>query len=218
MTVRVYSRAELEAAIRPAELMHAMEDAFVAYSRGEVVVPPVGHLDFDEPPGDCHIKYGYIRGDDAFTVKIATGFYRNPERGLPSSNGLVLVFSSRTGELLAILQDEGCLTDLRTAAAGAVAAKYLAPSKVECLGIIGAGPPARLQLRYLKEVTLCRQVLLWARSAERAAAFQVEGFQIETAPTPAHVAARSQLIVTTTPARHWLLGAGDVRPGTHITA
>jgi ornithine cyclodeaminase len=223
---RVYSRAELLAAIHPAELIQAVEDGFAAYSRGEVVVPPVGHLDFDEPPGDCHIKYGYIRGDDAFTVKIATGFYRNPERGLPSSNGVVLVFSSRTGELLAILQDEGCLTDLRTAAAGAVAAKYLAPSKVECIGIVGAGTQARLQLEYLKEVSPCRSVLLWARSAERAAAFQaafqaafhVEGFQLELASTVAELALRSQLIVTTTPARHWLLGADNVQPGTHITA
>jgi ornithine cyclodeaminase len=219
---RIYSRAELLAAIHPAELIQAVEDGFAAYSRGEVVVPPVGHLDFDEPPGDCHIKYGYIHGDDAFTVKIATGFYQNPERGLPSSNGVVLVFSSRTGELLAILQDEGCLTDLRTAAAGAVAAKYLAPPKVECIGMVGAGTQARLQLEYLKEVTPCRRVLLWARSAERAAAFQaafhVEGFQVGLASTVAELALRSQLIVTTTPARHWLLGADDVQPGTHITA
>jgi ornithine cyclodeaminase len=223
---RIYSRAELLAAIHPAELIQSVEDGFAAYSRGEVVVPPVGHLYFDEPPGDCHIKYGYIRGDDAFTVKIATGFYRNPERGLPSSNGVVLVFSSRTGELLAILQDEGCLTDLRTAAAGAVAAKYLAPPKVECIGIVGAGTQARLQLEYLKEVIPCRRALLWARPAERAAAFQaafhvafhVAGFQIELASTVAELALRSQLIVTATPARHWLLGADDVQPGTHITA
>jgi ornithine cyclodeaminase len=199
-------------------LIQAMEDGFVAYSRGEVVVPPVGHLDFDEPPGDCHIKYGYIRGDDAFTVKIATGFYRNPERGLPSSNGVVLVFSSRTGELQAILQDEGYLTDLRTAAAGAVAAKYLAPSNIECIGIIGAGAQARLQLEFLQAVTPCRRALVWARSAERAAAFQVDGFQIEVADSVAQLASRSRLIVTTTPARHWLLGADNVQPGTHITA
>ena len=219
---RIYARAELLAAIHPPELIQAVEEGFAAYSRGEVVVPPVGHLDFDEPPGDCHIKYGYIRGDDAFTVKIATGFYRNPERGLPSSNGVVLVFSSRTGELLAILQDEGCLTDLRTAAAGAVAAKYLAPSKVEFIGIVGAGTQARLQLVYLNEVTPCRRALVWARSAERAAAFQAalhqQGFQIELVSTVAELALRSQLIVTTTPARHWLLGADDVQPGTHITA
>lgn len=214
----VYLRAELEAAIDPAELIQAIEDGFVEYSRGQVVVPPVGHLDFDEANGDCHIKYGYVRGDDVFIVKIATGFYRNPEVGLPSSNGVVLVFSSLTGELRAILQDEGCLTDLRTAAAGAVAAKYLAPPNIDCIGIIGAGTQARLQLEFLKEVTQCRRVLLWARSAERAAAFRVEGFQIEVSPTVARLAARSQLIVTTTPARQWLLSADHVQPGTHITA
>jgi ornithine cyclodeaminase len=120
--------------------------------------------------------------------------------------------------LLAILQDEGCLTDLRTAAAGAVAAKYLAPTNVECIGMVGAGTQARLQLEYLKEVTPCRRVLLWARSAERAAAPQVSGFQIELASTVTELARRSRLLVTTTPARHWLLGADDVQPGTHITA
>jgi ornithine cyclodeaminase len=215
---RVYTRADLHAAIHPAELIQAVEDGFSAYSRGEAIVPPVGHLDFTEPPGDCHIKYGYIRGDDAFTVKIATGFYRNPTLGLPSSNGIVLVFSSRTGELLAILQDEGWLTDLRTAAAGAVAAKHLAPPNIECVGIIGAGTQARLQLEYLQYVLPCRRALVWARSAERAEAFRVEGFQIEVAPSIARLASRSQLIVTTTPARQWLLGAEEVQPGTHITA
>jgi ornithine cyclodeaminase len=151
-------------------------------------------------------------------VKVATGFYQNPAHGLPSTNGVILVFSSRTGALDAILQDEGYLTDLRTAAAGAVAAKFLAPPKVECIGIVGAGTQARLQLEYLKEVTPCRRALVWARSPQRAAEFKVAGFQIDRAHSVTDLAFRSQLIVTTTPARHWLLGADDVQPGTHITA
>ena len=85
-------------------------------------MPPPGELLFDDPPGDCHIKFGYLKSSDTFTVKIATGFWKNPARGLPSSNGVVLVFSRNTGELCSILQDEGWLTDIRTAAAGAVAA------------------------------------------------------------------------------------------------
>ncbi len=126
----VYTRAQIEQVLNPRELIAAMERAFVAYSRGEAVVPPVGHLDFSDPPGDCHIKYGYLKDGATFTVKIATGFWQNPARGLPSSNGVVLVFSSQTGELLTIFQDEGYLTDSRTAAAGAVAAKYLAPPAI----------------------------------------------------------------------------------------
>jgi ornithine cyclodeaminase len=214
----VYSRVEIAQVLNPAEIIAAVEDGFLAYSRGKTIVPPVGHLEFHDPPGDCHIKYGHISGDDTFTVKIATGFYENPARGLPSSNGVILLFSSKTGELLTIFQDEGLLTDLRTAAAGAVAAKYLAPSEVECIGVLGAGTQARLQLEFLKEVTSCRRACVWARSKERACAFRVNGFAMEVAPSIADLAGRCRLIVTTTPSRVWLLGADDVLPGTHITA
>lgn len=218
MAASTYTRGEIAKVLTPRDVIAAVERAFVAYSRGEAVVPPVGHMEFEDPPGDCHIKYGYLKGSPTFTVKIATGFWKNPERGLPSSNGVVLVFSSQSGEPLAILQDEGYLTDLRTAAAGAVVAKYLAPSVVECIGIVGAGTQAKLQLGLLREVTPCRKVVLWARSRDRASAFQVEGFDIQIASTVKELAARARLIVTTTAARGWLVGAGDIRPGTHITA
>jgi ornithine cyclodeaminase len=214
----VYTRTQIEEAIRPSEVIATMERAFVAYSRGEAVIPPVGQMEFRDPPGDCHIKYGYIAGAKTFTVKIATGFWQNPERGLPSSNGVVLVFSTQTGELLSILQDEGYLTDARTAAAGALVSKYLAPSNVGCIGVIGAGTQAKLQLEYLREVTPCRRVLLWARSAARARSFSVNGFEVEVAPTISALAADARLIVTTTSSKKWLLGVADVRPGTHITA
>ncbi|MGB6307972.1 MAG: hypothetical protein WBF89_09280 [Steroidobacteraceae bacterium] len=214
----LYTRPQIEQVIQPKQVIEAMERAFVAYSNGEAVIPPVGQLDFEDPPGDCHIKYGYLKNGSTFTIKIASGFWKNPERGLPSSNGVMLVFSSQTGELLTIFQDEGYLTDVRTAAAGAVAAKYLAPPHIGCIGIIGAGIQARLQLEYLREVTSCRRVKLWSRAAERARALAVAGFDIEVVASPAEVAAESQLIVTTTPSRDWLLGAGHVGPGTHVTA
>jgi ornithine cyclodeaminase len=214
----VYSRRQIEQVIQPKQVIAAMERAFVAYSKGEAVIPPVGQLDFEDPPGDCHIKYGYLKNGSTFTVKIATGFWKNPERGLASSNGVVLVFSSETGELLTIFLDEGYLTDVRTAAAGVVAAKYLAPRELHCIGIIGAGLQARLQLDYLREVTSCRRVKLWARAIDRARALTVPGFDIEVVASPAQVAASARLIVTTTASRSWLLGAADVKPGTHITA
>jgi ornithine cyclodeaminase len=214
----VYSRQQIERVIRPQEVIAAMERAFVAYSNGEAVIPPVGQLDFEDPPGDCHIKYGYLKRGSTFTVKIATGFWKNPERGLASSNGVVLVFSSKTGELLTIFQDEGYLTDMRTAAAGAVAAKYLAPRELDCIGVLGAGSQARLQLEYLREVTPCRRVTLWARSVDRARALTVPGFDIQVVESPAKVAAAARLMVCTTASRSWLLGAADVKPGTHITA
>jgi ornithine cyclodeaminase len=216
--VTSYSRAQLEKAMRPEPLIKVTEEGFVAYSQGQVVVPPVGELLFEDPPGDCHIKYGFLIGDSTFTIKIATGFYRNSDLGISSSNGIILVFSSQTGQLITILEDEGFLTDIRTAAAGAVAAKLLAPSEVSCIGIVGAGIQAKLQLDYLRYVLPVRRAMVWARSRVKAQRYQVEGFEIEVADSIADLAAHCNLIVTTTPSREWLLAASDVRPGTHITA
>ncbi len=213
----IYSRAQIESVIRPADVVAAMEKAFAAYSRGEAVIPPVGHIDFAEPPGECHIKYGYLRGGETFTVKIATGFYENSKRGLPSGTGVILVFSSQTGELLTILQDESYLTDVRTAAAGAVAAKYLARA-VRCIGIVGAGVQAHLQLEYLATVMQCRRAMVWARSAERAKAFAVDGFDVRVAGNVRELLSECNLVVTTTPSREPLIPADQVKPGTHITA
>jgi ornithine cyclodeaminase len=204
----VYNRAQIVAALTPLDVVAAVEAAFAAYSRGEAVVPPVGELLFDEPPGDCHIKFGYLKSNDTFTVKIATGFWKNPARGLPSSNGIVLVFSRKTGELCSILQDEGWLTDIRTAAAGAVAARYLAPPNITCIGILGSGNQATLQLDYLRHVTTCR----------RARSVQVQGFEIEAVSSIAEVASSCQLIVTTTASREPLLHAHHLLPGTHVSA
>ena len=78
------------------DLMSAIEAGFVAYSRGKSVVPPVGELLLQDPPGDVHIKYGYLKGDDCYVIKIASGFYGNAKLGLPSSNGMMLVFSRAT--------------------------------------------------------------------------------------------------------------------------
>jgi ornithine cyclodeaminase len=214
----IYNRSQLEKAVRPEELIAAVEEGFIAYSQGKVVVPPVGQLLFEKPPGDCHIKYGYVIGDSTFTIKVATGFYRNSELGISSSNGIILVFSSRTGELITILEDEGFLTDARTAAAGAVAAKLLAPPEVPCIGIIGTGIQGKMQLDYLRHVLPTRRAMVWARSTSNAQSYEVDGFEIEVASSVAELASSCNLIVTTTPSHHWLLASADVCPGTHITA
>jgi ornithine cyclodeaminase len=216
--MRIFSRQQVESAVERESLIQALEEGFAAYSKGEVNVPPVGYLRFASPPGDVHIKYGYRQGDEVFVIKVASGFYDNPKIGLSSSNGLMLVFSARTGIPVAALLDEGVLTDLRTAAAGAVAAKHLAPKSVNAIGIIGGGVQAGLQLDFLRYVTSCRRALVWARNREQAEALRVDGFAIEVASSVAELASQCNLIVTTTPAREPLVFAADIRPGTHITA
>ncbi|MEZ4946597.1 MAG: hypothetical protein R2804_13755 [Cyclobacteriaceae bacterium] len=204
------------------DLIQIIEDGFISYSKGDVVVPPVGHLPFIDPPGDIHIKYGFIKNDDYYVVKLASGFYNNPQLGLSSSNGLMLVFSQKTGELLSILLDEGHLTDIRTALAGAVVAKHLASSSVKTIGIVGTGIQARLQLRFLKSVIDCRDVLVWGRSEEKLSEYKrdlmLSDFNINTTQNISELANQCNYIVTTTPSKHPLLLTKDIQPGTHITA
>ena len=163
MNTKVFTLEQIKQAINISELLPAIEEGFKLYSQGKVVVPPVGHLNFENPPGDTHIKYGYIRHDEYYVIKVASGFYDNPKIGLSSSNGLMLVFSQKTGELPGILLDEGYLTDVRTAVAGAIVAKYLAPKHVRKVGIVGTGIQAHLQLKLLQYVTDCNEVIVYGR-------------------------------------------------------
>lgn len=186
--MRIIALDQILHALSAIDVIDVIESGFVAYSEGKVVVPPVGEMIFEKPPGDVHIKYGHIKGDEHFVIKIASGFYDNPRIGLPSSGGMMLIFCQKTGQPLAALLDEGKLTDLRTAAAGAIAAKHLAPTDVSRIGIMGAGIQARLQLRQLKSVTSCRNATVWGRNKEKLAAYRQEmekdGFEITTTQDP----------------------------------
>ena len=219
--MKTLSLKEIKAALPSVDLMVEIEQGFVAYSQGRAVVPPIGELIMHDPPGEVHIKYGYIAGDDYYVIKIASGFFENPKLNLPSSNGLMLVFSQKTGTLEAVLLDEGHLTDIRTAVAGAITAKYLAPSSIERIGIVGTGVQARLQLEYLAPVTDCRDVLVWGRNGDKLSAYEqdmsAKRFEVSTTTDADDIIASCNLIVTTTAATSPLL-SGQVQPGTHITA
>jgi ornithine cyclodeaminase len=224
VATRVFELEQIKAVLGGLDLAKYIEEGFVAYSEGRVIVPPVGELIFEAPPGDAHIKYGYIRGDEYFAVKIASGFYENYRLNLPSGSGLMLLFSQQTGQPLCILLDEGYLTDVRTAVAGQIAAKYLAPTSVSCIGVLGAGVQARMQVEYLAAVTACRTLLVWGREASRerlrAYAEQMRGlgYTVRTTHDTREVGQTCELIVTATPSKAPLLRAADLRPGVHITA
>jgi len=199
---------EIKRLIDIPQLIREIEAGFVLYSEGRVTVPPVGFLHFDEPPGDVHIKYGFVSGDEYYVLKMASGFYNNPELGLPISNGLLLVFSQKTGELELILLDECWLTDMRTAAAGAVAAKHLAAKNIHHIGIVGTGVQARLQLEILRDVVDCKSCFIWGRDSTKVQmmiqdlqsrdSIQAWGLEIKAAETLDDLVSKCNLIVTTT--------------------
>ena len=219
---QIISLEQINEVLEKIDPIKEIEEGFVAYSNKKVVVPPVGEIIFEKPPGDVHIKYGYIKEDDYFVIKIASGFYENESLGLPNYSGLMLLFNQKTGELISVMLDEGHLTNIRTAAAGAVVAKYLAPKKVNCIGIYGTGVQARLQLEYLKSIIDCKDVVVWGRNEEKlenyAKDMSSQGYTVKTTTDSNEVTSACNLIVTCTAAREPIITADQITKGTHITA
>jgi len=212
---------QINSIVNSIDVISAMEAGFTQYSNGNAVVPPVGELILENPPGEVHIKYGYIKNDDYYVIKIASGFYENPKLGLPSGQGMMLMFSQKTGELTSVLLDEGHLTNIRTAAAGALAAKYFAPANINAIGILGTGVQAKLQLLHIQRHNPCKTVWLWGRNKDHAEKLKSglrNDFDVTIASSPVEVAQNANLIVTTTPSEIPLLKENDIKPGTLIVA
>jgi ornithine cyclodeaminase len=213
---------QIKKALENIDVTQAVEQGFVAYSEGKVVVPPVGEMIFEDPPGEAHIKYGFIKNDEYYVIKIASGFYENYKINLPTNAGLILLFSQKSGQLLSVLLDEGYLTAVRTAAAGAVVAKYLAPKHVNCIGVFGTGSQGRMQVEYLKPILNCMDVMVWGINQKELEVYkrymQPRGYNIHTTQDPNLIASSCNFIVMATPSETPLLYSDQIKKGIHITA
>ena len=223
MPVLVLTESELRDCVGfDADCLRTIEDAFTWLCEGKVAMPPVMHIEVAEHHGDIDIKSACVRGLDHLAVKVASGFFENPKRGLPSGGAMVVVLNAKTGFCEAVMLDNAYLTDLRTGLAGAVAARHLAPEVVRTVGVLGSGAQARYQVRALRLVRDFERVLVSARDAGRTAAYIAEmseslGLPVEAAPAETLVR-ESDVVITTTPARAPLVDAAWLHPGLHITA
>lgn len=221
--IRILTEAALRRAV-PLDLaaVDVVERAFKALASGKVVMPPILSMELAAANGEVDVKTAYIPGLKGFAIKVSPGFFDNPKLGLPSLNGLMILFSATTGLVQAVFLDNGYLTDIRTAAAGAVAARHLAPERVTTAGVIGTGVQARLQIRAAHLVRPFSRVLVHGRDPDKAATCAADlardlGIEAEVAEAETVVRA-SQLVVTTTPSREPLIKADWLHPGLHITA
>jgi alanine dehydrogenase len=221
--VRLLTETEIRALIGPREALAAAREAFASLGRGEVELPEVMFFDIKEHEGEVHGKGAYIHGSPFFCVKVASGFYCNPDRGLPVSTGAVWVFDATTGFLDTILFDNGFLTELRTGAAGALATDLLARADVGQIGILGCGSQARYQLEAHLAVRSPARVLVYCPTAANASRYASEmstahGVTVEPVETPRDAVRGSDVVVTATPSHTPVVMDDWVEPGTHITA
>jgi len=199
----------------------AVERGFRALGRGEAALPDPMVLELREQQAEVHVKGAHLKGARHIVLKVATGFYRNRARGLPSGDGMFLLLDADTGVPDVLLEEHGYLTDFRTAAAVALTLKYLAPRDARAALLIGAGALARLTARALVAQMPLERLTLWNRSRKRA-----EALAAELAPVvPTHVAPALEsavrdhrVIVTATASTTPLVMAAWVAPGTHVTS
>jgi ornithine cyclodeaminase len=246
--VLVFSEPELRQVVTlDHDGLAAVEDAFTRLANGQADVPPILGMFVPERRGEVDVKAAYIRGLPSLAVKIASGFFDNVLSGLPSGSGLMVVLSTRTGHPQAVLLDNGYLTDVRTALAGAAAARHLAPAIVGTVGVIGAGTQGRYQVRALQLVRSFERVLVYDHSqaavdayvhempeelARDQARLQARPTSLSPRPTavgtlrpvfvapadPETLVRESDVVVTCTPSHEPIVRAAWLHSGMHITA
>lgn len=222
--IKILNEADLRGCVAlDRDSVQCVEDGFRALATQPVVMPPILHLEIAEHNGEVDVKTAYVPGLESFAMKMSPGFFDNPKIGLPSVNGLMVVFSASTGLVEAVLLDNGYLTNVRTAAAGAVAAKWLAREDAGRVGIVGGGVQARLQLEALTLVRAVTDAQVWAREKEQAAAVASEmeqqlGLPVAPADSLEGLVRASDIVVTTTPSKAPLIEVDWLHPGLHVTA
>jgi alanine dehydrogenase len=221
ITILWLNKKEMDELIDIHSVLPAVESAFRDHGLGKFQMPPKMYLDFKRHNGDLRAMPGYLEGPDVAGVKLVNVHPDNPNRGLPTVMALMILNSTRTGAPLAVM-DGTTLTDLRTGAAGGVAAKYLSRKDSKVVGMIGLGRQARTQLRALMIVRDIQQVKIYDRSSKSAKMFKEDmeketGLEIIAEPN-VHEVCDCDILVTTTPVRSPIVQADWIKEGTHINA
>lgn len=223
--IRILNEKEIRGIVSlDSSVIAAIETAFSELDNGNALVPPIMMIPVPEKTGEVDIKSAYIKGYSQLAVKVASGFFENPALGLPSQSGQMLVISAETGFLQGVLLDNGYLTQVRTGAAGAVAAKYLAPERVETVGVIGSGVQARFQMEALMQVRPFSSIRMFSLDSDDDKdryvrdMRQMLNVEVIKSPSVEAVVKESSIVVTTTPARRGFVKSQWLHPGLHITA
>jgi ornithine cyclodeaminase len=221
--IRILREADVRAALDMASCVDVVEASFVAYSTRRAELPTVIHLDVPESQGEIHVKAGYLHGGSYWAVKVASGFSATDP---PAYDGMVVVFDASDGSPVAFLLDGGHLTDVRTGAAGGVAARHLAPDRVDAVAVIGTGLQARFQMQGLAVARPdIGAVRVWGRNPDHAARC-VEDLRSRGLPVASVAVAESargavedaDVVITCTASREPIVRSDWLRPGAHVTA
>lgn len=224
MEITILTEVDLRSCVFMDDVSFAqVADGFSQLAHGNVMLPPILRIEVPENHGEVDVKTAHIKGQDSFAIKIASGFHDNQTLGLPTGSGMMILISAQTGRPLAVLLDNGYLTDLRTGLAGAIAARHLAREKIENVGVIGSGMQARFQVRALRLVREFKRLFVYGIEPDGVDSYCADiaaelGVEVIKASNPEVVVRESEVVITSTPSQKPYLQSGWLHPGLHITA
>jgi len=198
-------------------LVTSQRQAFIDFTQNLIHMPIPLQMSFAKELGDCHIKAGFKEDDDIFIVKIATGFYQNISKNLPAGDGVVLIFSQKTGLVQAILCDGGFLTTLRTALAASIAAE-VTPWKIKRIGIIGTGQLASQTLTIMKLLYPHAVFGIWGRDVNKARSITEVHVNVQIHDSIKDLMSHGDIIITTTASTRPIIDVTHITGPTHIIA
>lgn len=219
------TRQNLEDLINFDDIFINTKKAYELFSKGETITPPFMVFTIPESNGSVHFKCGYVPAQKYFAMKYSGAFYGNEKLGLSNFLGLFMVFNAITGEVVAIIDDKGYLTDYRTGVAGAIATSVLANSDSEVVAMIGTGVQARMQLMTLLKVfPKIKTLQVWSRTETSLAKYVNEvkklypSLNVMVCKTAEDAVKNADIIYTVTYSAQPILKAEWIKKGAHITA
>jgi ornithine cyclodeaminase len=221
--IRIIELDEIRRVVSAADALAAVRTAYAQLASGKVEQPEVIGLELKHTGAEVHAKGAYIQGAKYFTIKIVGNFPENLKAGRPNLAGSVFVFNAHSGELTAILRDNGLLTELRTAAAGALSAELLARNEPVNVAVIGTGNQARSQIAALVGVRSLRKITIFGRTRSSAEGCARELRDLHRVPVDVASNIESavqgaDIVITVTAAREPLIQASWIGSGTHVIA
>jgi ornithine cyclodeaminase/alanine dehydrogenase-like protein (mu-crystallin family) len=222
MKVLIVNSSEVRRLLPMDECIDVMAAALSALARGDAIVPLRPILWLPEKVGALGMMPSYLASADAVGVKVITVFQGNHGTKYDSHQGAVLLFESKHGQLLSII-DATSITGIRTAAVSGVATRLLARDDAKSLAILGSGVQARTHLAAMIHSRPIESVRLWSRDADHARHFaeresKRHGIVVTAASTAQEAVYEADIICTTTSAREPVLEGKWISPGTHINA
>ena len=223
MSLLLLNEDELRQIVTIAEAIAGVKTAFIASAEGRMHVPGAFTLKLPEVKGEVQVKGTYLNEAPYYVVKVNSEFQDNPSINLPVGSGFTAVFDAATGIAAAIMIDNGYISTIRSGAAGALAAQYLANPHLQNVAVLGSGDQAYMHLKALMQVRQFKTATVWAASpsnADRYARTMVEDhdLDIRIAPTVEAAVSSADLIITATYSPQPLIQADWLKPGVHITA